>query len=237
MKVAIFDFDGTLFPVETIPFLMKQYTKMGHSRYKQVTMMMRLLPDLVAYKLKIQPDKEIFRHKAVYKFLSLFEGMTEEEVHEFFLANVSVVRSLLDPEIVEEVKKRKQGGFYTVLLSGCFDMLLKPLGEAVGFDEVIGTSLVFMKHKDDRHRMKSSTPITIVSGDNKLAAAEGLGGSEVVDWEASAGYADSSYDAPMLKLVGHSIAVNPDQALEAMAKELGWAIMVTQKGLEKVKYS
>ncbi len=237
MKVALFDFDGTLFPHETIPFLIKQYPKLGYPRYRQVLMMMKLLPDVVMYKISKNPDKEGFRHKAVYKFLSIFEGMTEAEVTEFFEKNVSTVLSLLDPEIIAEVTKRKKEGYHTVLLSGCFELLLKPLARHLDIDEVIGTSLVFSKYKDDQNRMESKEPIVIVSGDAKLSAARGLDNQEPVDWSASAAYADSYYDEPMLALVGHKYAVNPDQKLAEIAKLQGWEILLTACGEVKVSYS
>lgn len=237
MKVALFDFDGTLFPHETIPFLIKQYPKLGYPRYRQVLMMMKLLPDVVMYKISKNPDKEGFRHKAVYKFLSIFEGMTEAEVTEFFEKNVSTVLSLLDPEIIAEVTKRKKEGYHTVLLSGCFELLLKPLARHLDIDEVIGTSLVFSKYKDDKNRMTSKEPIVIVSGDAKLSAARGLDNQEPVDWSASAAYADSYYDEPMLALVGHKYAVNPDQKLAEIAKLQGWEILLTACGEVKVSYS
>lgn len=237
MKIALFDFDGTLFPHETIPFLIKQYTKLGYPRVKQVLMMMKILPDIVVYKTSKNPDKEVFRHKAVYKFLSMFEGMTEVEVTEFFEKNVPTVLSLLDPDIMAEVSKRKREGYHTVLLSGCFDLLLKPLATHLDIDEVIGTSLVFSKYKDDQNRMKSDEPILIISGDAKLSAAKGLNNQEQVDWQASVAYADSYYDEPVLALVGHKYAVNPDQKLAEIAKREGWEILVTACGEAKVTYS
>lgn len=237
MKVALFDFDGTLFPHETIPFLIKQFPKLGYPRRKQWWMMARLVPDLLKYKLSKNPDKEAFRHQAVYRFLSMFEGMTQEAVDGFFVANVPTVLSLLDPELVAEVVKCHSEGYHTVLLSGCFDMLLNPLAKHLDIDEVIGTSLVFTKYKDDQLRMKSSAPITIISGEDKMTAARTLAREKQVDWSASKAYADSYYDAPMLALVGHKHAVNPDVKLEAIAKREGWDILRTDKGRAKVNYS
>lgn len=237
MKVAIFDFDGTLFPVETIPFLIKQYVKLGYSRFKQVKMLSSLIPDLIIYKLGIKPDKEVFRHKAVYKFLSLFDGMTKDEVDSFFKQNVETVTNLLDKEVIAEVHKCKKQGYHTVLLSGCFSMLLEPLGEAFGFHEVVGTELIFSLLDEKETTMVSSTPILIISGENKLKAAKNLGYGGDIDWKASIGYADSYYDQPMLELVGEKVAVNPDDQLRVIAKKKKWKILETRKGQEKVKYS
>ena len=237
MKIAIFDFDGTLFPVETIPFLIKQYPKLGYSRVKQIKMLFGLIPELLSYKLSKNPDKEKFRHRAVYLFLSMFEGMTEDEVHEFFLKNVETVKTLLDPEVLSEVKKCHDKGYHTVLLSGCFNMMLNPLAKDYDFDEVIGTALIFSQYKDQQPRMQSKLPIVIISGEQKVTAARSINKGSEVDWQSSVAYADSYYDEPILRLVGHKVAVNPDQRLTAIAKENDWRILLTTKGQAKVNYS
>ena len=38
-------------------------------------------------------------------------------------------------------------------------------------------------------------------------------------------YSDSESDLPMMRAVGHPVAVNPDSALERTAREEGWRIM------------
>ncbi len=52
-----------------------------------------------------------------------------------------------------------------------------------------------------------------------LADAEGL------DLTASYAYSDSESDLPMLRLVGHPVAVNPDAELERVAREAGWEVL------------
>jgi HAD superfamily hydrolase (TIGR01490 family) len=53
----------------------------------------------------------------------------------------------------------------------------------------------------------------------ELAAAEGI------DLAASYAYSDSESDLPMLRAVGHPVAVNPDSALARIAREQGWEIL------------
>src|SRR5213083_1367994 len=48
---------------------------------------------------------------------------------------------------------------------------------------------------------------------------------EDVDLAASYAYSDSESDLPMLRLVGHPVAVNPDSELARVAREEGWEIM------------
>jgi HAD superfamily hydrolase (TIGR01490 family) len=53
----------------------------------------------------------------------------------------------------------------------------------------------------------------------ELAAEEGI------DLDASWAYSDSESDLPMLRAVGHPVAVNPDAPLARVAREEGWEVM------------
>jgi phosphoserine phosphatase len=46
-----------------------------------------------------------------------------------------------------------------------------------------------------------------------------------VDWTASYAYADRNTDLPLLDLVGHPVAVYPDEALRAHAQQQGWPVI------------
>ncbi|HMI68991.1 MAG TPA: HAD-IB family hydrolase, partial [Solirubrobacteraceae bacterium] len=48
---------------------------------------------------------------------------------------------------------------------------------------------------------------------------------EGIDLAASWGYSDSESDLPVLRAVGHPVAVNPDSELARVAREEGWEIM------------
>ena len=53
----------------------------------------------------------------------------------------------------------------------------------------------------------------------ELAAEQG------VDLAASWAYSDSESDLPMLRAVGHPVAVNPDAELARVAREEGWEVL------------
>ncbi len=64
----------------------------------------------------------------------------------------------------------------------------------------------------------------MLHGEGKAVAIRALAESEGLDLERCYAYSDSSNDIPMLSLVGHPCAVNPDGALHAHAKANGWQI-------------
>ena len=48
---------------------------------------------------------------------------------------------------------------------------------------------------------------------------------EGIDLAASYAYSDSESDLPMLRAVGHPVAVNPDAELARVAREEGWEVL------------
>ena len=59
----------------------------------------------------------------------------------------------------------------------------------------------------------------------KAQAIEELAAREGIDLAASYAYSDSESDLPMLRAVGHPVAVNPDGALARVAREEGWQVL------------
>ena len=64
----------------------------------------------------------------------------------------------------------------------------------------------------------------MLHGPAKAAAVAALAQREGLDLPRCSAYSDSSNDLPMLSLVGDPVAINPDAALRAHAREHGWRI-------------
>jgi HAD superfamily hydrolase (TIGR01490 family) len=64
----------------------------------------------------------------------------------------------------------------------------------------------------------------LLHGEAKAAAIRALARREGLDLARSSAYSDSANDLPMLSLVGHPSAVNPDAELRAYAREHDWPV-------------
>ncbi len=64
----------------------------------------------------------------------------------------------------------------------------------------------------------------LLHGQAKAAAVGALALREGLDLSRCAAYSDSSNDLPMLSIVGHPNAVNPDAELRAHARRAGWPV-------------
>ncbi|MFL6140161.1 MAG: HAD family hydrolase [Frankiaceae bacterium] len=64
----------------------------------------------------------------------------------------------------------------------------------------------------------------ILHGEAKAEAIRALAEREDLDLSRCTAYSDSANDIPMLSLVGHAVAVNPDPELRKVARQRGWAV-------------
>jgi len=75
----------------------------------------------------------------------------------------------------------------------------------------------------------------ILHGEAKAEAVTALARREGLDLGACSAYSESANDIPMLSLVGHPCAINPDARLRAHAREHGWRVRDYRTGRKAVK--
>lgn len=72
-------------------------------------------------------------------------------------------------------------------------------------------------------------------GPAKAEAVRALAQREGLDLSRCAAYSDSANDIPMLTLVGHPVAVNPDRRLRHHARSVGWEVHDYRTGRKAAK--
>ncbi|WBB63956.1 HAD-IB family hydrolase [Streptomyces sp. WMMC500] len=75
----------------------------------------------------------------------------------------------------------------------------------------------------------------VLHGPAKAEAVRALAAAEVLDLARCAAYSDSANDIPMLSLVGHPYAINPDARLRKHAREHGWRLRDYRTGRKAAK--
>jgi HAD superfamily hydrolase (TIGR01490 family) len=75
----------------------------------------------------------------------------------------------------------------------------------------------------------------ILHGEAKAEAVTALAEREGLDLAGCSAYSDSANDIPLLSLVGHPCAINPDAKLRAHAREHGWRVRDYRTGRKAVK--
>lgn len=220
MKLAIFDFDGTLIKINSLSFLLKAWKKLGYPKSKQLFMYIRIGGLYIRYKLGLNGSMttEQLKKRGFQKFTKIFRGMTQEQIKEFFVKSSEFMFDELNVKVVKEARKAKEDGYYTVLLSGFYQELLQLIADHVGIDRALGTSLIY---KDEVIEEKKS--LIIRTGVDKVIRIK----EEFpdADYKKSMSYADSISDLGLMELVGTPVAVSPDENLGAVAEQRGWRII------------
>lgn len=221
MKLAIFDFDKTLFQVDTLPFLLSRWKLFRYSRIKHYKVFFSVAWLYVAYKTGITKlSREEMKLKALVRFNRIFKGMTEKEILNFFNRCFDHSKELMNRAVLTEFIQAKEEGYHTVLLSGSYTHFINYIGEFLEFDTIIGTKMYFNNDVYDVDRQ-----LEMISGEKKLEKVQETFKNNHVDWRKSISFADGYSDLKILEIVGNPIAVNPDRKLKKIAKERGWKII------------
>lgn len=222
MRLAVFDFDGTILPKDTLPFLLSQWYQHNYSKTKLMKVYIPLIPLYLMYKsgIKSKLTKEDMRIKALHGFNNIFIGMSEKEINEYFSKTCQSMKDLLNKSVVEEIKKANDKGFHTVILSGSYSMLLKILGKQLGIHTILGTEMHFKNGIFDNDKK-----LSLISGSSKVEKLCAHFKNHKVNWTESYAYADSYTDIELLELVGNPVIVNPDTKLELVAIEKNWRLL------------
>lgn len=220
MKVALFDFDGTLYPHETFDTLIEKIK--DHPDYKTVynKFIRSFAPIYIGYKLRLV-SKLTMQNKALEKYIHSFKGRNKEDIENFFREIANNMADEMRPSLIEQLRKLKEDNYYIVLVSGAFMPLLEAIFKTETVDYIFGSVIHYdegkLDHKKQFNRLHSGMKVKLL-----IDHFNSRGFS--VDWENSLAFSDSYSDIQMLELVGNPVAVQPDEKLLKIATEKNWKI-------------
>lgn len=154
----------------------------------------------------------------------LCRGWEVEQVRQIV---AETLHSLINPIIYEEaaalIEDHRRAGRDVVIVSSSGAEVVAAIGELLGVDRVIATRMVV---EEGRYTGEIEF---YAAGPNKAAAIRELAAAEGYDLAESYAYSDSITDAPMLEVVGHPTAVNPDRGLRRLAAERAWPVLTFRR--------
>jgi len=221
MKLAIFDFDGTLLTDDTLPCLGREWLRQKRSRSRYYMVLLSVAPVLIKYKAGLM-SREAMKGQAFKRFNRIFTGMSRPAVEEFFRQAYPNLRRLFNKSVLDEIELAREQGFHCVLLSGAYLELLQLVSRDLGMETVLGARLAFKNGVFD-HRGETR----FVDGAGKRALLFEAFAGQSVDWEHSRAFGDSFADICIIETVGERVAVNPDLELLEHAQKNRWRIVST----------
>jgi HAD superfamily hydrolase (TIGR01490 family) len=135
----------------------------------------------------------------------------------------NVVEPLVYDEAVSLIEEHRLAGRDVIVVSASGTEVVEPIAAMLGADRVIATRMEIV---DGRY---SGEIEYYAYAEEKARAIRELADRVGYDLENSYGYSDSVTDVPMLEVVGHPYAVNPDKELRRTATEKGWPVLVFTK--------
>jgi HAD superfamily hydrolase (TIGR01490 family) len=172
-----------------------------------------------------------------FRLLGDKDGSTAQDTRQDLLVRIAGVpvaamqelEAAVTPGLVARVRPESRGLVAmhneqdrdTWIVSASPQLLVEPLAASLGMTGAIGTKGEVI---DGHFTGKLDGPF--VYGEGKAKAIEKLASDRGYDLALCYAYSDSISDLPMLELVGHPVAVNPDSELAAEAHSRGWPIVI-----------
>ncbi len=215
-SAAFYDVDGTLIKANIVHafayYALNQPTVTG-----TIAQTIRTVASLPLFWVADKVSRKAF-NELFYRY---YRGMSEDRLH--VLAE-ELFTDMIEPTIYPGTKSliaaSRRAGCRQVLLSGGLDFAVRPLARYLGIDDVIANRLEFSKGYATGRLEKP-----FVAGATKAQIMRDFALAHGIDLGRSYAYTDSYSDYPMLAVVGHPTAVNPDLRLRATARSYDWPVI------------
>jgi HAD superfamily hydrolase (TIGR01490 family) len=216
MEAAFFDLDKTVIAKASI-------AAFGRPLRRQGLISRRMVARAIAGQLMFMyfgADEERLT-KIRESMLTLTKGWDRDQISNIVRETlIETIEPLIYAEALALMEHHRSEGHRIYLVSASPEEIVQPLAELLGVDGAIAT-----KAKIDGAGCYTGEMEFYNYGPNKAVAMAELAERNGIDLSASFAYSDSATDQPMLEIVGHPVAVNPDRALAKVAKEREWEIL------------
>ncbi|MDH4116537.1 MAG: HAD-IB family hydrolase [Acidimicrobiia bacterium] len=213
---AFFDLDRTLISgVSVFPFAAEAW-RQGLATNKQIAAW--ALDAAVFALLGETPERKEEARNAV---LGGIAGVAVEMLEGVADAVVPKLAQAVRPESLRLLDVHREAGRDTWIASASPHRIVERLALELGMTGGIGT-----RAKIVEGHFTDEIDGPFVHGPGKAEAVRSVIIEQGYDPLLCYAYSDSISDLPLLDAVGHPVAVNPDSALEAIARDRGWPIVV-----------
>lgn len=212
-QLACFDLENTLVAsnvVDAYAWLASRHRD-GPDRARLVLRTLREAPRLLALD---RADRGDFLRYFYRRYEGAPVDQLREDAWELF-SDLLLAKAF--PAGLRRVREHRALGHRTLLITGALDIVVEPLRPL--FDDVVCAKLGQSGGRLTGELLEA--PPTAEA--RALAIAEHADALNL-DLRESVAYADSASDLPMLEVVGHPVAVNPETKLAAIARRRGWHV-------------
>jgi len=216
VRAAFFDLDKTVIAKASIAAFGRPFYRGGLINRRLIV---RAVVSQIIYLHLGASEAKLDRMRE--SMLTLTTGWDQAQIRDIVReALEETVEPIIYAEALDLIEAHRAAGHKVYLVSASPEEIVEPLAEHLGVDGCIATRTVV--DADGRY---SGEMDFYAYGPYKAEAITALAEELGLDLTESSAYSDSYTDLPMLEVVGHPVAVNPDRVLAKTAKERGWEIM------------
>ncbi|MFY9189843.1 MAG: HAD-IB family hydrolase [Lawsonella sp.] len=216
---AFFDLDMTLISKSSAFAFGKPFLKEGLITWRQVLWLMK---EQFLFLIRGADDAAIQRQR--HNIADVIRGWEAEKTQEVIERAIpDVILPYVFPEGEELLYKHREAGHDVIILSTSGDPMVLPIARELGVDTARGAK-VEVKNGICTGEMELGR-----GGEVKVEHAKELADERGYNLDEAYFYTDSITDLPLMEIVGHPVAVNPDRKLRRAAKERGWKILQFEK--------
>lgn len=212
--LAIFDLDKTIIDTSASMAYGRPMAERGIIGTPDVLRMMALLGN---YMLTTHTEDNMNSTKDA--LLGMIAGREEDAVRSVAQdALQEVITPYIYAEARELIDHHREQGHHVAIVTASPSVMVEPIATELGVDHLIATEL------DVEDGKFTGKVVHFNKGNSKVERIRTLALSHGYNLDQSYAYTDSFTDLPMLELVGHPHAVNPDRPLRKHATDHGWPI-------------
>ena len=218
MRLALFDLDNTLLPIDSDYAWGAFTTEIGWADAKDFR---RRNDEFYAQYQAGRLDPHEFVRFSTEAMRRKGRLLAEQAREEFMRL---VIEPALRQEAMDLVRSHQQAGDLVAIVTATNDFITGPIAQRFGVSELIAT--VLERDADGEPTGAIEGPPAFREGKvqrvEQWLAARGLGWE---DAQASVFYSDSPNDLALLERVSDPVATNPSPELRRLAQERGWRIL------------
>ncbi len=219
MRVAIFDFDGTIYKYETYSLMLEVAKHEPRFRKKFKPFYYSIIPAYAGYKMNLYPEAKM-KYVLTQRYLQLLDGMNQQEVEGYMEKIAEKMRGNFNELVLERIEKHHQNADIILVVSGAYTPLLNAALKGLPIDFIIGTDIPTIGG-----RVNARAEIDHIQSKRKTECILKAMKENEVDWLNSYAYGDSIADTPVLEMVGNPVVVCPKGKLQSIAHQRKWQVI------------
>jgi putative phosphoserine phosphatase/1-acylglycerol-3-phosphate O-acyltransferase len=225
--IAFFDFDRTLIAGYSILAIARETAEQGARRGK-LREAAKVVQDILKHRVYSSGANY---HRLVRRTSKALTGVSESALRDIGeQAYKKHLAKALFREAITLVEAHRAAGHKLAIVSSASRYQIEPVARVLGIEDICCTRLEVVDG-----RFTGQVIVPLCYGEGKVLAAQRSARAHKASLKQCWFYSDSSADLPLLRKVGHPVAVNPSDRLGTHARNQQWPqLQFSTRGMPSV---